>query len=310
MQKKPLISVTIATYNRAHLLPRAINSVLNQTYQNFELIIVDDGSTDQTKEVIKSFTDERIIYYRHEKNMGYLTARNTGWDLAKGCYNCQLGDDDELLPNALETIVKKFNELSSRGVRFLWFDIINAETETLGGSGLKNEGFFTYEDILSGKIKGDYWQVLDMDFISQNRFGIHWQGADGVLWLRLLRKYKAYYIPKILYKAYREHGGERESNKTRNNFIKHILGVYLYEKTFLEENGEDLKRLKPSIYGRRLNKFGWYQILNGELSVGRKTLYTSLKFHFSFIYFFIFLLSFILKSKQIKIFYMNLFNIK
>ena len=69
MQKKPLISVTIATYNRAHLLPRAIRSILNQTYKNFELIIVDDCSTDNTKEVLESFTDERIIYHRNKKNL-------------------------------------------------------------------------------------------------------------------------------------------------------------------------------------------------------------------------------------------------
>jgi glycosyltransferase involved in cell wall biosynthesis len=309
MKKKPLISVSIATYNRAHLLPRAINSVLNQTYQNFELIIIDDGSTDQTKEVIKSFTDERIIYFRHEKNMGYLTARNTGWNIAKGHYNCQLGDDDELLPNALESIVTKFYELSLKGVRFLWFDMINAETETLGGSGLKNEGFFTYEDILSGKIQGDFFIALDMEFIGQNRFDNHWQGGDGILWLRFLRKTKAYYVPKILYKAYREHGSERESNKTRTNMINHITGVYLYEKTFLEENGENLKLLRPVVYGQRLNKFGWYLILNDELYEGRKTLFTSFKYNFSFIYIIIFFISFIMRSKQIKIFYKKFFNI-
>ena len=84
MQRKPIISVTIAAYKRAHLLPRAINSVLNQTYQNFELIIVDDCSPDNTKEVVKSFTDKRIIYHRHKKNKGYLAARNTGFDLVIG----------------------------------------------------------------------------------------------------------------------------------------------------------------------------------------------------------------------------------
>ena len=62
MNENPLVSVMIPTYNRAHLLPRAINSVLNHTYHNFELIIVDDGSADSTEEAIKSFNDNRIIY--------------------------------------------------------------------------------------------------------------------------------------------------------------------------------------------------------------------------------------------------------
>ena len=195
MQRKPLISVTIAAYNRAHLLPRAINSVLNQTYQNFELIIVDDCSTDNTKEVIKSFTDKRIIYHRHKKNKGYLAARNTGFDLAQGKYNCQLGDDDELLPNALDIVVTKFNELSAKGIKFLWFDIIDAETGKYGGSGLGKEGYITYDDVLGGKVRGDYWNALEMDFLGHNRFDERWRGGDGILWLRLLKKFKAYYIP-------------------------------------------------------------------------------------------------------------------
>ncbi|MFX1384644.1 MAG: hypothetical protein ACFFBP_19635, partial [Promethearchaeota archaeon] len=78
---------------------------------------------------------------------------------------------------------------------------------------------------------------------------------------------------------------------------------------FLEENGADLKRLRPSIYGQRLHQFGWYQIVNREISKGRKTLYTSFKFHFSLKYFILFLLSFILNTKKLKIFYIKFFNI-
>ena len=63
----PTVSVVLPTYNRAHLIGRAIQSVLSQTYQNFEVIIVDDGSNDCTKDVVKSFRDKRIRYIRHEK---------------------------------------------------------------------------------------------------------------------------------------------------------------------------------------------------------------------------------------------------
>jgi len=77
-EKIPTVSVIIPTYNRAHLVGRAIRSVLNQTFQDFEIIVVDDGSTDNTEEVVKSFNDPRIRDIRHEQNRGGSAARNTG----------------------------------------------------------------------------------------------------------------------------------------------------------------------------------------------------------------------------------------
>jgi cellulose synthase/poly-beta-1,6-N-acetylglucosamine synthase-like glycosyltransferase len=71
-EKTPTVSVIIPTYNRAHLVGRAIRSVLNQTFQDFEIIVVDDGSTDNTEEVVKGFNDPRIRYIRHEENRGAL----------------------------------------------------------------------------------------------------------------------------------------------------------------------------------------------------------------------------------------------
>lgn len=106
--EKPKVSVIIPTYNREHLIGRAIQSVLNQTYRDFEIIVVDDGSTDNIGEVVKSFNDERIRYIRHEKNKGAAAARNTGIKAAKGEYIAFQDSDDEWLPEKLEKQMKVF----------------------------------------------------------------------------------------------------------------------------------------------------------------------------------------------------------
>ena len=107
-EKPPTVSVIIPTFNRAHLLGRAIQSVLDQTYRDFELIIVDDASTDNTREVLKSFKDERIIYIKHDKNWGAAVARNIGIREARGEYIAFQDSDDEWLPEKLEKQIKVF----------------------------------------------------------------------------------------------------------------------------------------------------------------------------------------------------------
>ena len=95
------VSVIIPTHNRSDFLRRAIASVLNQTYQDFELIVVDDASTDNTAEAVAEFNDERIKLLRHDTNKGGSAARNTGI-LASECdYIALLDDDDEWLPEKL-----------------------------------------------------------------------------------------------------------------------------------------------------------------------------------------------------------------
>ncbi|MBC6445400.1 MAG: glycosyltransferase family 2 protein [Alphaproteobacteria bacterium GM202ARS2] len=102
-KKTPKISVIMATYNRAQLLPVAIDSILKQTFTNWELIIVDDASTDKTPEVIKTFAerDPRIRYHRHQRNSGLAVARNTSVKLAQGTYIALQDDDDISLPQRL-----------------------------------------------------------------------------------------------------------------------------------------------------------------------------------------------------------------
>jgi glycosyltransferase involved in cell wall biosynthesis len=102
---KPLVSIVLPTYKRAHVLPHAINSVLNQTYTNLELVIVDDNSPDDTLEVVKSFNDSRIHYLKNEPNLKLPRALNRGFSLARGDYLTWTSDDNIYAPTAIEKMV-------------------------------------------------------------------------------------------------------------------------------------------------------------------------------------------------------------
>ena len=100
----PLFSVVVPTYNRADHLPVALQSVRNQTFTDWELIVVDDGSTDGTRAAVTPFLrDDRVVYH-HQENRELNGARNTGTRLARGRYVCYLDDDDRYLPDHLATL--------------------------------------------------------------------------------------------------------------------------------------------------------------------------------------------------------------
>jgi glycosyltransferase involved in cell wall biosynthesis len=100
----PFFSVILTTYNRAHLLHKAIESVLSQTFRSWELIVVDDGSTDNTRQLIERF-DARIKYI-YQQNSERSAARNNGIAHAQGQYICFLDSDDYYMDNHLETLYR------------------------------------------------------------------------------------------------------------------------------------------------------------------------------------------------------------
>lgn len=99
----PACTVVLNTYNRADVLPRALESVLAQTHPDFEVVVVDDGSTDNTAEVVAEVTDPRVRYV-HQENAGLSAARNTGIGQARGRYVVFLDDDDHVVPTWLERL--------------------------------------------------------------------------------------------------------------------------------------------------------------------------------------------------------------
>jgi glycosyltransferase involved in cell wall biosynthesis len=111
----PRVSVILPTYNRAYILPEAVESVLQQTFSDFELIIADDGSTDETAQMVRRFRDPRIRFLRNEKNRGVAAARNHALGPARGEFVAFLDSDDVWMPQKLEVSVMFLEEHAEVG---------------------------------------------------------------------------------------------------------------------------------------------------------------------------------------------------
>ncbi len=106
----PYFSIVIPSFNRAHLIVETINSILNQEFTDFELLIINDASTDNTEEVIRQFRDDRIKYFKNEINLERSASRNKGIDLAKGKYICFCDSDDHWRSNHLQLFFDKLEK--------------------------------------------------------------------------------------------------------------------------------------------------------------------------------------------------------
>ncbi len=106
----PMVTVIMPVYNAAPFLSIAIESILNQTYKNFELLIINDGSTDDSLQIIKSFSDQRIKLINNDVNIGIIKTRNKGISLSSGKYIAMMDADDISLPTRLEKQVNFLEE--------------------------------------------------------------------------------------------------------------------------------------------------------------------------------------------------------
>jgi glycosyltransferase involved in cell wall biosynthesis len=120
---RPAVTAIIPTFNRGAIIGRAIRSVLAQTCQDWELIVVDDCSIDDTEQAVKSFSDNRIKYIRHDRNRGQAAARNTGIRCARGEYVAFLDSDDEWIPEKLQKELEVFRG-SDPGVGLVYSGMI------------------------------------------------------------------------------------------------------------------------------------------------------------------------------------------
>jgi glycosyltransferase involved in cell wall biosynthesis len=122
-----LVSICILTYNRPEYLRRAVESCLAQTYREFEIVITDNSTNDETAKMASSWTDPRIRYYKNEGNIGPTGSANRGLSLARGKYIKYLMDDDLLKPRCLELMVRGMEANPSAGVAMAPLELIDED---------------------------------------------------------------------------------------------------------------------------------------------------------------------------------------
>ena len=132
---KPLISIITPFYNASHTLPYALRSLLFQSYQNWECILVDDGSEDNPRSVINQFQDSRILYHRLDMNRGRGAARQFALDQAKGDYLCFLDADDWIYPHKLQSQLEAMQDHQNLAILGSGMAVVNLKNELIGVHG-------------------------------------------------------------------------------------------------------------------------------------------------------------------------------
>lgn len=242
-----MISIVVPTYNRAHLLPRAIDSVINQTWKDWELIIVDDGSKDNTGEVVKKYlTDKRVKYIKKE-NSGSADSRNVGVGHTTGDFLAFLDSDDTWEPEKLE-VNNKFIDLYPEGVCFYsGFRTIDSKSGEQIRTSVPPEGKQDLREQLKtyNPIHAFSTVVFPKNiFLEAGRFDIDFKARQDVdLYYRVSKLAHFVGIPEILATVY-----SNQTDRISANVSNRFSGFDL----FLKKHGKDMSFAQRSFLAKRV----------------------------------------------------------
>ncbi len=247
---KPLVSVITVTRNRAKLIGRCIDSVLNQSYNNLEHIIIDGASTDETDDIISGYCDVRLKYIKLESNWSVAKSLMHGALQANGKYLTFLDSDDEYVPEKIEKQVALMETLSEEyGLVYCWMTYFDSSNNNkvirIHGANLK--GYVPIEAAAQPTVSGT------PTFLFRKKVFLELGGwneenplpTDWELGARCCKRWKVDYIPESLVNVYVNHEYERTSAQMRYNkvFLKKRIAMHEF---FLKEFEEIFNKRKGS----------------------------------------------------------------
>jgi len=219
-----LVSIITPTYNAKKFIRATIESVQNQTYQNWEMILVDDASTDETVKIIQDFAekDSRIKLFKLEKNSGNGFARNIALEKAVGKYIAYLDADDLWFPNKLEKQIQFLKE-NNLPFTFSFYDCIDEEGNSLNRR-VEAPVNLTYDELFFCNYVGNLTAIYDADYFGKIVIEATQKRQDWRLWLTILKQIQVTTpVPEPL-AFYRIRKDSISSSKFK--LIKHNFGVY------------------------------------------------------------------------------------
>jgi len=227
MNENPLISVVLTTYNRMDIFPKTLDTILCQTYKNFELIIVDDGSTDNTEEIIKHYNGSRIRYIKTDHCGVMARQRNIGLKQSKGKYIAFCDDDDLWDPKKLEMQLD-FMEKNNAGICFCNYYKINQDGKIVGEGKIKKKYInptFTNFFLSAGYICNSSVMIKS---VCVDKLGYQNESPeliaieDSEYWARILSIYNGCFLQEKLV-SYRVHQGSIQIRVGNSYLMEQLL---------------------------------------------------------------------------------------
>jgi glycosyltransferase involved in cell wall biosynthesis len=265
-----LVSVIIPTYNRAELLPFTIRTVLNQTYQSFEIIIVDDGSTDNTSDVVLSFHDDRIRYFQIDHKGFPAPARNKGIQEARGVYIAMLDSDDLWFSSKLMHQIHVFEENPAIKLISTNFTFFTKDKEPQ--LKLRMDTTVSFKKILKHNLIMNSSVVFKKDIVKEIGYlddrPIFKSVEDYDYWLRILHSYdNSVLILKECLTVYRVH---EHSISDIANVISPLIELNRLFKIYKKYLGED-EQFVNQVVRRHYNFIHYHldkkRVMNSELGL-------------------------------------------
>ena len=268
----PALSILTPTWNRAHVLPRAYESLRRQTVRDFEWVVVDDGSTDETPALLARWQAEAdfpITWYRYENNRGQTPALNTGRGLVSGDYTMRFDSDDELFEDAVETVLRWRRETGADAlldVCGLAFRCVDETGRLVGGSSAGANLPRTVVKATNREARylhgmtSDFVRVLKTGIFREQAFGelTHSENCPpGIYWNRLSDRYETLFVDRPIRRYWRNDGVARLSDKL-SQAVKWPRGNYLRALAILNED-TGYWRHSPKVFlnaARKITRLG------------------------------------------------------